>query len=1280
VKITSRTMKKTGLSTRTTDRGSNQDTDEGHPQRAASESGDPDDRPLTAAVLRDTLQQLTDGMLRQQMEMQRQQQQFLQQFLERMTEQRLVQHEPLILNLEPHDDDGARPPANGANGEDFVSAPRSRLSANSNHAQSDVKVSWLATQIPEFGGTQGESVVQWIRRVDKVAQVHGASDGVVLLAASSRLTKSAKKWYEFQTSAVIESWPSLKSELQKIFERKLPFFRLMQQAEARKWSPFKETFDQYAIDKLALLHQLNLPETDTVHLLIGGISQSSFRATALSVANEPLDSFLDKMRCITEGVSDLDRKPALHQNTTKTKETTCRNCGKKGHDLQACKEPPTCFYCKQKGHTKFQCTKPGARALTQGRPQEAQVAAPVTEDEPITSSSEETSSELVALIREGDGDLRRADSKVKVVSICNNKCELFALFDIDSPVSFIKYDLYLNLIRSRVGNLDYTNRKFVNIKGDPFNLAGVVTIDIELENFNDSFRVELYVLRESMISYDMILGRDFIGKEKFLITCDKINAPPDQIQSNAMLFEALPLYVENDCTQLSETLDNVLAECNATVRVHLVNLIKEIEETRFDTIEDDYVVKVRLKDESIFAFAPRRFAHLERLQLRQITDDLLERRIIKNSISPYCSRVVLVKKKNGLPRLCIDLRPLNARIAKQKYPFLVIEDCLACLINKSIFTLLDLKDGFHQIKVHDQSTKYFSFAIPDGQFEYTRLPFGYSEAPAEFQKRIIQILNPLIRQDKIIVYIDDILIPLKSVDENIQTLKETLILLKRYGFEINYKKCLFLKTKIEFLGYVISHNEASLSPRHTEAINKFKQPTNVHEVQRFLGLLSYFRKFIKDFSLKARPLHNLLRKNAPFDFDRSCVESFELLKRELITHPVLALYDPTAETELHTDACSQGLGGVLLQKQKTGTWSVIAYFSRSTNSAETRYHSYELEMLAIVRAVERFHLYLYGLNFTIVSDCNALVYAVNKANLNPRIARWTLALQNYSFKIVHRPGTKMRHVDALSRAVAHVSEMPLERELEFRQIADPKLKQISEDLEFKDSEKFSLVNGLVYRKQDVNLKFAVPESMVVSVLRAHHDDSGHVGKEKTYQSISQNYWFPAMRKRVYDYVDNCFKCIMSNDSPNRFEKELHLYPSSTVPMHSIHIDHFDPLQETEQRFRHILVVVDAFTRFTWLRAVKSTTSKESIEHLRNIFSEYGNPSTIVSDRGTVFTSKEFEAFISETLINHRLVAVAAPWANGLVERVNRFLKNLLTKLSSSLTEWKGKLHEAQYII
>jgi len=433
-----------------------------------------------------------------------------------------------------------------------------------------------------------------------------------------------------------------------------------------------------------------------------------------------------------------------------------------------------------------------------------------------------------------------------------------------------------------------------------------------------------------------------------------------------------------------------------------------------------------------------------------------------------------------------------------------------------------------------------------------------------------------------------------------------------YGFEINYKKCIFLKTEIEFLGYVVSYNKATLSPRHTEAISKFKQPTNVHEVQRFLGLANYFKRFIKDFSLKAKPLLNLLRKDTDFVFTQECLQSFESLKTELVSSPVLTLYNPFAETEVHTDACSQGLGGVLLQKQETKKWAVVAYFSQTTNAAETRYHSYELEMLAIVRTIKRFHLYLYGIFFTIVTDCNALVYAMNKASLNPRIARWTLTLQNYNFKVIHRPGDRMRHVDALSRAVLYVHEMPLERELEFRQITDPKLKQISEDLEF-NNDKFSLVNSLVYRKCGIDIKFAIPDAMIASVLRVHHDDAGYCAKEKTYQSIAQNYWFPSMRKRTYDYVENCFKCIMANNSTNRFKKETSLYPLPTVPIDTIHIDHFGPLQATEQRYKHVLVIVDAFSRYTWLHPVKSTTSRESIEHLRNIFSEFGNPSTIVSE-------------------------------------------------------------------
>lgn len=271
---------------------------------------------------------------------------------------------------------------------------------------------------------------------------------------------------------------------------------------------------------------------------------------------------------------------------------------------------------------------------------------------------------------------------------------------------------------------------------------------------------------------------------------------------------------------------------------------------------------------------------IRKLQIRKITDDLLSRGIIKRNVSSYCARIVPVKKKSGDLRLCVDLRPLNARVIKQKYPFPLIEDCLTQLGDKSIFTLLYLRDGFHQIKVHPDSTKFFSFATPDGQFEYVRLPFGYSEAPAEFQKRIVQILQELIRENKILVYIDDIFIASATIEENLQVLKQVLIILKKYGFELNYKKCKFLKKRIEYLGYIISYNLIiTMSDRHTSAIKEFPVPNNIHKMQSFLGLTNYFRKFIRDYSQKAKPLFNLLKKSVNFIFDENCLKAHTSSRR-----------------------------------------------------------------------------------------------------------------------------------------------------------------------------------------------------------------------------------------------------------------------------------------------------------------------------------------------------------------------------------------------------------------
>ena len=246
-----------------------------------------------------------------------------------------------------------------------------------------------------------------------------------------------------------------------------------------------------------------------------------------------------------------------------------------------------------------------------------------------------------------------------------------------------------------------------------------------------------------------------------------------------------------------------------------------------------------------------------------------------------------------------------------------------------------------------------------------------------------------------------------------------LLLLKQHRLEINVNKCLFLRVKLDYLGYTLSPSDVTLSERHIQVIKNFPRPKKIVEVQRFLGLTNFVRRFILNYANIAKSLQDLLRKSSDFVFDQKCLDAFETLKKALISRPVLQIYNPNALTELHTDASSIALAAILLQKQDSGQWAPISYFSQATNKAEAQYHSYELEMLAVVKSIERFHIYLYGLHFTVVTDCHAVTYAVHKAQLNPRIARWTLRLQTYRFNIVHREGKKMAHVDALSRIVAY---------------------------------------------------------------------------------------------------------------------------------------------------------------------------------------------------------------------------------------------------------------------
>ena len=223
-----------------------------------------------------------------------------------------------------------------------------------------------------------------------------------------------------------------------------------------------------------------------------------------------------------------------------------------------------------------------------------------------------------------------------------------------------------------------------------------------------------------------------------------------------------------------------------------------------------------------------------------------------------------------------------------------------------------------------------------------------------------------------------------------------------------------------------------------------------------------------------------------------------------------------------------------------------------------------------------------------------------------------------------------------------MNALPLERELEFLQLQDKKLQELVNELEYSENNKFELIEGLIYRKSTDRSRFVVPDSMVGNIIRVYHDDMAHCGAEKTYQGIFTQYWFPSMRKRIRDHIDNCIICLMANTGSQAREGQLNEVKTASKPFEIIHVDHFGPLPATNKGSKHVFVVIDSFTRFTWLFATKSTTTKEVRESLAFLFAMFGNPKEIISDRGTAFTSNEFESFVQERNVYHRKIAVASP--------------------------------------
>lgn len=679
---------------------------------------------------------------------------------------------------------------------------------------------------------------------------------------------------------------------------------------------------------------------------------------------------------------------------------------------------------------------------------------------------------------------------------------------------------------------------------------------------------------------------------------------------------------------------------------------------------------IHLKDSEPVVYRPYRLCYSDRQLVRNMIDEMLGCGIVRESSSPYASPIVLVQKKTGEKRLCVDYRALNNKTVKEHYPIPRIEDQLDLLAGSKLFISLDMASGYYQIPIAEESREKTAFVTPDGQFEYNRMPFGLVNAPSVFQRAINKILSKA-RVKYALVYMDDILIPARSFEEGLSRLEEVLELLKGGGLTLKLSKCRFFFDKIDYLGFEISSDGVRPGTLKTDAVSKFPVPISQHDVRRFIGLASFFRRFIKGFALLAKPLTTLLKKDVPWRWGTEEQESFDTLKIKLVQRPVLAIYEPKAETQLHTDASKTGIAGILMQKNETGVLQPVAYYSRQTNSDEQKLHSYELETLAVIASLNKFRVYLLGMHFKILTDCNALRTTLTKRDLVPRIARWWIQFQEFDCSIEHRPGEKMVHVDALSRhaipgpasedRVLDILLVNSEDWIATVQDNDDEIKQIKNVLSDPDSEKvvdiiknYKLKNGRVYRIVGPDmLRWVVPKGVRWQILRANHDSIGHFGFDKTLDRIKSTYWFPRMRKFVKKYVNSCLECAHHKLPGGAKAGLLHPIPKVDVPFHTIHADHLGPFNKSKRRNTYILVIVDGFTKFVNLTAVPNTKSITSVRALKEHFSYFGIPSRLVTDQGTSFTGRKFQEFVKASGVKHVLNAVATPRANGQVERYNR---------------------------
>jgi hypothetical protein len=652
---------------------------------------------------------------------------------------------------------------------------------------------------------------------------------------------------------------------------------------------------------------------------------------------------------------------------------------------------------------------------------------------------------------------------------------------------------------------------------------------------------------------------------------------------------------------------------------------------------------------------PYQMSTPELVELKLQLKEMMDKGYIRPSVSPWGAPVLFVKKKDGTLRLCIDYRQLNKVTIKNKYPLPKIDDLFDQLGGASIFSKIDLRSGYHQVRIKGEDIHKTSFRTRYGHYEFVVVPFGLTNAPATFMCLMNNVLSKFL--DKfVLVFIDDILIYSKNREEHEEHLRLVLQVLREHQLYAKFNKCDFFQKQIHYLGHVLSEEGVAVDPHKIRSIMEWPTPKDVSYIISFMGLEGYYRRFIKGFFKIGCLINALQKKGTKFLWTQKCEERFQTLKHLLTHAPMLKITDPEDDFLVCIDACKEGLGRFLMQKG-----SVICYESRKLNEHEVNYVTHDLELATIVHALKMWRNYLLGRNFLLMTDHCGLRYLFDQPNLNARQARWMALLSEFDFKIKHIKGKENRVADALSRSMKtiHVaamstSETEVKERIRNTQGTDPFVQTVTLYLQQEPTEVkyegYQMTKGglLTYRDR---LYIPNCDDLKRFIMDELHKRpyTGHPGYQKMITATRKQFYWPGLKKDTTKYLARCIKCQQIKAEHRHPTGLLQPLPIPEWKWETISMDFITRLPNSTKQNDTIMVVVDKLRKSTHFIPVKSTYKVIDITQvfLKEVFRLHG------------ITSNFWKSLMAGLETKLLFSTAYHPQTDRQIERVNQILEDML---------------------